>query len=88
MSELCSFGKEERQEYDEVKERYSCIPNRGGRVERWKGVVREERLCKECNSAEVEVSATGCCVAMHGISWDGPWWSKSARVVMVPRTVS
>ena len=23
-------------------------------VGRWKGVVREERLCKECNSGEVE----------------------------------
>ena len=85
---LCSFGKEQRQVYDdEVKGRYSCIPNRGGRVGRWKGVVREERLCKKCNSGEVEVSTTGCCIAIHWISWDGPWRSKSASV-MAPRTVS
>ena len=31
----CSFEKEERHEYDdEVKGRYSCIPYRGGKVER------------------------------------------------------
>ena len=64
---MCSFGKEERQEYDD-----EVI--RGGiaafqiEVGRWKGVVKEERLCKECNSGEGKMSATKCCVAMHGTS--------------------
>ena len=34
-SKLCSVEKEERQEYDdEAKGRYSCIPDRGGKVEK------------------------------------------------------
>ena len=43
--------KEERQEYVEVKGRYSCISDRGGKMER-SGKGRE--TCKECSSGEVE----------------------------------
>ena len=35
VSKVVQFGKEERQEYDdEVKGKYSCIPDRGGKMER------------------------------------------------------
>ena len=63
---LCSFEKVERQEYMMMK-------LRGGtaafqiEVGRWKGVAREERLCKELVE-KWKMSATGCCVAMHGTS--------------------
>ena len=49
---FCSFGKVERQEYDDEA--------KGGaatfqiEVGRWKGVVREGIVCKECNSGKVK----------------------------------
>ena len=33
------------------------------------------------------MSDTGCCVAMHGTSRDGPWWSKSASVMVFEDSV-
>ena len=63
-SKLCSCGKEERQEYDdEVKGRYSCIPDRGGKEWRGRGEYVRNAIVEKW-----KMSVTGCCVALHGIS--------------------
>ena len=77
VSQVVQFWEGRETNEDGAKGSYSHIPDRVGK---WKGVVREERVC---NIVEKwKMSATRCCVALHRISWDGPWWKKWASVMV------
>ena len=57
-------------------------------VGRWQGVERKERTCKECQSEEVEASATSRYSAQIGTISGDPWWRKSASVMAFKGRVS